>query len=68
MAGSDGRRQYLNGLLGQPLSLSDALRRSEGAGGTNVVLALFAVELGPLGIVAGLQKRLARLCGHRHGW
>jgi hypothetical protein len=36
-------------------------RRGEGR-------ALFAVELGPLGLVTGCQKRLISARGHLYGW
>jgi hypothetical protein len=59
MAATDRGGEELHGLLREPLSLGDAFGGSKGASLLLAVVALLAVELGPLGVVTGLEKRLA---------
>jgi hypothetical protein len=54
MAVADRGGEKLHGLLGELLSLGDALRGSQGSSPLLVVFALLAVELIPLGLMAGL--------------
>jgi len=56
MAAADRRGEELHGLLGELLSLGDALGGGKGASLLLMVFALLTVELGPLGLVAGLQE------------
>src|SRR4051794_840171 len=53
-----GGRQQGNRLLREPLALLEAFRRRQRPHGPVVVLALFAIELRPLGLVTGLEQRL----------
>jgi hypothetical protein len=59
MAAADRGGEELHGLLGELLSLSDALGRGQGASLFTLVLALLTVDLSPLGLVTWLEKRLA---------
>ena len=54
MAAADRGREELHGLLGDLLSLGDALGGSQGASLLLMVFALLAVDLSPLSLVAGL--------------
>ena len=60
MAAAYRGREELHGLLGELLSLGDAPRGGQGAGLLVVVFTLLPVDLSPLGLVAGLEKGLAR--------
>lgn len=64
MAAADGGREELHGLPGELLALCDALRGSERASLLLVVFAFFAVQLGPLGLVAGFEKGLVGTHSH----
>jgi hypothetical protein len=59
MAGADRGGEELHGLLGELLSLCDSLRRRQSSSLLVMVLALLAIDLGPLSFVAGLEKSLA---------
>lgn len=64
MAPANRGREKLYGLLGELLSRGNPLGRSQRPRLAMVVFALFAIELGPLGLMAWLQERPAR--GGRH--
>lgn len=64
MAAADRGGEELHGLLGELLSLGYALGRGQRASLLVMVFALFAIELGPLGLVTGLEESLA---GRRAG-
>jgi hypothetical protein len=51
----DGSQQRY-GLLGKFLALRDALRWRQRPRRSLVILTLFTIELGPLGLVAGLKQ------------
>jgi hypothetical protein len=59
MAAADRGGEELHGLLRELLPLGNALGGAQGASLLMLVLALLAVELSPLGAVAGLEERLA---------
>jgi hypothetical protein len=59
MAAADRGREEPHGLLGELLSLGDALGGGQGASLLVVVFTLLPVDLGPLGLMAGLKEGLA---------
>jgi hypothetical protein len=59
MAVADGGGEQLHGLLGELLPLRDAFGRSQRPRLFNPMRALFAIDLIPLGLVTGLEKRFA---------
>jgi hypothetical protein len=64
MAGAYRRSQQLYGLLRKFLTLCYALGGSKRPRCTLVILALLTIELGPLGLVAGLEQGFARERAH----
>lgn len=59
MAAADRGGEELHGLLGELLSLGDALGGGQGASLLSVVVALLAIELSPLNVVTWLEERPA---------
>src|SRR5680860_1033292 len=66
MTGLDRALQQPHGLLRELLPLLDPLRRSERSRSRMVVLGLLAVDLRPLGLVAGGEERSGASLGHAH--
>jgi hypothetical protein len=64
MAVADRGGEELHGLLGELLSLGDALGGSQGTTLLLMVFTLLTIELRPLGLVARLQKSFAGWRAH----